>query len=76
MNINRFNLIIFLASTAFVTLAPSEGMAREVSSCFTPVEPSCFRDVGSIKNVSRWESSRFEILMCGREEYTSDTPYR
>ena len=76
MNINRLNFTIFLASTAFVTLAPAEGMAKEISSCFTQVEPSCFRDVDSIKNVSRWESNQFEIFMCGREEYTSDTPYR
>lgn len=76
MQLNRFGLRILLSTATLLTLTTSEGMAQDLSLFRGQTKPDCIQDGLQKKYVSQSHNFQLNLFYCGREEYTTQPPFR
>ncbi|MGB3192469.1 hypothetical protein [Lyngbya sp. PCC 8106] len=76
MQLNRLKLGFFLTSVTLLSLTTSKVMAQELGFWGEQAKPHCIQDALLKPDVSQEENPPIILFHCGREEYTTQPPFR
>ncbi|MEB3278505.1 MAG: hypothetical protein VKK42_06220 [Lyngbya sp.] len=76
MQLNRLRFGIILATVTLLTLITSKVMAQESGFSGVRAKPHCIEDALASEDVSQRENLKSLLFHCGREEYTTQPPFR
>lgn len=76
MQLNRFRFGFVLTSVTLLSLMTSKVMAEELGFWGEQTKPHCIQDALSKPDVSQEENPKIILFYCGREEYTTQPPFR
>lgn len=76
MQLNRLRFGLILTGVTLLSLTTSEVMAQESGFWGERPKPPCIRDALPQQDVSREENPKLLLFHCGREEYTTQPPFR
>jgi hypothetical protein len=76
MKLHRFSLSMILTTATLFTLTTSQVIAQESRFFGERAKPDCIQDALPNEDVSPEKNLKNSRFHCGREEYTTQPPFR